>query len=179
MADVQSHTAGNSTYRAPLDSDGAALAPEVPDENPFEAARENASEDSPSAKIRASILLSVKDSLGLVPEYDPFDNAIIMHINSVFGILFQLGVGSETEPFQITGDSEQWSDFECQLNTEFVRSYMYMKVRLLFDPPTTATMYDAFSNQIRELEWRLRVAGDEDRYLQNGRMDLIYGQGGA
>ena len=179
MANAESHMAGNSTYGAPGRVDVSDPTSEIPSTNPFEDARENASEDSPSAKIRSSILLSVKDSLGLVPEYDPFDNTLIMHINTVFGILFQLGVGDENEPFQITGESEQWSDFECQLNTEFVRSYMYMKVRLLFDPPTTATMYDAFSNQIRELEWRLRVAGDEDRYLQNGRMDLIYNQGGV
>ncbi len=173
----EGYNPGNSTYQAPLYAEDPESSDPATSQDPFAYLGETDSESYTSEEVRSSILLSVKDALGLVPEYKPFDSAIIMHINTVFGILFQLGVGSETDPYSITGETEQWSDFICQINTEFVRSYMYTKVRLLFDPPSTATMYESFSNQVKEMEWRLRVAGDEDRYANGGRMDLIYGGG--
>ncbi len=123
------------------------------------------SSDLSSEQVRESILLSVKQALGIVPDYRPFDDAIIMHINSVFSTLHQLGVGP-AEPFYITGDEERWEDFINQEATQMARSYMYYKVRLLFDPPTAnSSMYDSFDKLTKEYEWRLRVAGDEDRRL--------------
>lgn len=117
-----------------------------------------------------SIFLSVKKVLGLEDNYDPFDQAILMHINTVFGILNQLGVGPD-KPFMITGKDETWDQFITQPNTEFVRSYMYLKVKQFFDPSSTATMYEAVEEQLKELEWRLTVAVDEDELLNSGSGD--------
>lgn len=173
MSSAKESSRGNSNYSISLEdtvsgdahqNDGAPSSPTTSSPG---------SQAQSSFEVQESILLSVKDALGLVPAYDPFDNAIIMHINSVFGILFQLGIGPESQQFTITGSGEKWSDFISeQIAIEFVRSYMYLKVRLLFDPPTTATLYDAFGNQVREMEWRLRVAGDEYRLNALGRDDL-------
>lgn len=105
-----------------------------------------------------SILNSIKKLLGITAEYEHFDPDITMHINSVFVILNQLGVGPDT-PFSITGDSETWDQFIDEAKLNMVKSYMYLKVRLLFDPPT-GSVQDAIKNQIAELEWRLNVAVD-------------------
>lgn len=124
--------------------------------------------DGPSRQeIRESILLSVKNALGITPDQHPFDEALIMHINTNFGTLHQLGIGPG-EPFTIDGDSQLWSDFVCQVNVEMVRTYMYLQTKLYFDPPTVATLYDAISRQLQELVWRLRVAGDEDHVNKFG-----------
>lgn len=110
-----------------------------------------------------SILRSVKKTIGLVDEYTQFDADLIMHINSTFGILHQLGVGPE-EPFSINGLDETWDNFITQKNTELVRSYMFLKVKMLFDPPSTATMHEAYERSIQEMEWRLTVAADPLEY---------------
>ena len=94
--------------------------------------------------------------LGLEEDYTPFDNELILHINSVFMILTQLGVGKPH--FSIEGNSEEWSDFtndESKLG--LVKSYMFLKVRQLFDPPTSGGALDAIDRQIKEFEWRLNV----------------------
>ena len=164
MGNERTSFVGNSTYGTRI-HDAQAEDPDIfPDPEDAEGAPETDPSAEKNARIRSSILLSVKDALGLVPEYDPFDNALIMHINTVFALLYQLGVGPTESQFTITGESEIWEDFIAdQIDVEFVRSYMFLKVRLLFDPPSTATLYDAYGNQIREMEWRLRVAGDENR----------------
>ena len=155
---------GNSTYGTGV-HDTSSESPDLhPDPSTPEGAPESGTGSERNVKIRSSILLSVKDALGIVPELNAFDNQLIMHINTVFGLLFQLGVGPTETQFTITGESEIWEEFIAeQIDVEFVRSYMFLKVRLLFDPPSTATLYDAYGNQIREMEWRLRVAGDENR----------------
>lgn len=102
-----------------------------------------------------SILTSIKKLLGIDEEYEHFDVDIIMHINSVFSILNQLGAGPAAG-FSIEDDSAEWSDFmtdNAKLN--FVKSYMYMKVRLLFDPPDKSSLMEALSKSISELEWRI------------------------
>lgn len=107
-----------------------------------------------------SILTSIKKLLGIAEDYDAFDADIIMHINSVFMILQQLGVGPE-EGFSIQGEDALWSDFMSDdSKIEGVKSYMYMKVRLLFDPPTTASMFDSMTRLVTEFEWRLDIAGE-------------------
>lgn len=106
------------------------------------------------------ILESVKKSLGLAKDYTAFDPEIVMHINSSFGVLNQLGVGPDS-PFLIEGYDEQWEDFITQANTEDVRSYLFMKVKMFFDPPTTSTMYESYQKMIAELEWRMNVAAEE------------------
>lgn len=107
-----------------------------------------------------SILTSVKKMLGITKEYEQFDADIIMHINSVFVILTQIGVGP-TEGFSIKGKEETWTDF-MQENSklELVKSYMYLKVRLLFDPPLGSAVIEVMNRQISEFEWRLNVAVD-------------------
>ena len=107
-----------------------------------------------------SILTSIKKLLGITEDYTPFDADIIMHINSVFMILSQLGVGP-SEGFSIKGVDETWADFLPEgSNLELVKSYMHQKVRLLFDPPTISSVAEAMNRTISEFEWRLTVAAE-------------------
>lgn len=109
-----------------------------------------------------SILNSVKKLIGLTEEYKQFDEDLIIHINSVFSILYQLGVGSS--PFSITGKDETWDDFigtEDDVNIQDVKSYVYFKTKLMFDPPTNSVVMEAINKQIDELEWRLNVEVDD------------------
>lgn len=104
-----------------------------------------------------SILDSTKKVLGLEPDYTPFDIDIVMHINSTLATLNQLGIGP-AEGFAIEGKEETWEEFigdSKQLNS--VKTYVYLKVRLLFDPPATSFAIDAMQKQITEFEWRLNV----------------------
>ena len=108
-----------------------------------------------------SILTSIKKLLGIAEEYTQFDTDIIMHINSVFTTLTQLGVGP-SEGFYIEDDSDYWSDFIEDLSKlHAVKTYMYLKVRLVFDPSSlgSATLA-AYERQIQELEWRLNVIAE-------------------
>lgn len=108
-----------------------------------------------------SILNSVKKLLGgLVPEYMAFDDQIIMHINSVFQILYQLGVGPDV-PFTISDASAVWSDFTDDVSTmSMVKSYMGLKVQQMFDPPQGGAVAEASKRMIDEMEWRLNVQVD-------------------
>lgn len=109
-----------------------------------------------------SILTSIKKMLGITEEYEHFDADLIMHINSVFMILNQLGVGPD-EGFSIKSKEEVWNDFiqeDSQL--ELIKSYMYLKVRLLFDPPLNSAVIEVINRQISEFEWRLNVAVDSE-----------------
>ena len=106
-----------------------------------------------------SILTSIKKMLGISEEYTHFDADLIMHINSVFSILKQLGVGPE-EGFFIEDKNAYWEDFVSIDDTELqsIKSYIYLKVKLLFDPPTSSTVMESTNNLIREFEWRLNVS---------------------
>ena len=108
-----------------------------------------------------SILTSVKKLLGLTEEYTAFDPDLIMHINSVLMILRQMGVGPE-KGFSISDATATWSDFmaDCS-DIEAVKSYVALKVRLLFDPPQSSSTMEATKNLISELEWRLYVMCDK------------------
>ena len=107
-----------------------------------------------------SILTSVKKMLGIAEEYTHFDADLIMHINSVFMILNQLGIGP-TNGFTISDDYALWSDFIPDgQNLELVKSYMYMKVRLMFDPPSSSAVLSAMEKSISEFEWRLNVQAE-------------------
>ena len=120
-----------------------------------------------------SILNSIKKLLGIAEDYDYFDSDIIMHINSVFATLTQLGVGPE-DGFSIDDESEKWEDFlpeERMLHS--VKSYMVMKVKLMFDPSLSSAVIECTKEQIKELEWRLQVAVDSantksEEEIQNG-----------
>lgn len=107
-----------------------------------------------------SILDSVKNALGIVTEYRHFDSQILMHVNSVFTILQQLGVGPD-EGFSISDETSVWSDFlEDPSSLNLVQSYMYLRVRMLFDPPTNSFLMESMKQQVQEYEWRLNVAVD-------------------
>lgn len=107
-----------------------------------------------------SILTSIKKLLGITEEYTHFDSDIIMHINSVLAILTQLGVGS-ADGFTISNDSSTWKDFMGEdKKFEFVKSYVHLKVKLLFDPPLSSAVMESMNRMISELEWRILVAAD-------------------
>lgn len=107
-----------------------------------------------------SILTSIKKLLGIAEEYTHFDTDIIMHINSVFSILTQIGVGP-SEGFYITDSYAVWSDFLPEdARLESVKSYMYLKVKLLFDPPDRSAVMEATNRMINELEFRISVTVD-------------------
>ena len=107
-----------------------------------------------------SILDSVKEALGIIPEYTHFDSALVMHINTVFSILNQLKVGPD-EGFEINDNSKTWSDFiqnEKKLN--MVKTFMFQKVKLIFDPPQHSALVEAINKQLNEIEFRLNLETD-------------------
>lgn len=104
-----------------------------------------------------SILNSVKKILGLPESYTPFDPDVTMHINSAFSTLEQLGIGP-IGGYMIEDESAVWDAFlgaDPRLNS--VKTYVCLRVRMLFDPPQTAHLIAAMKEQIQELEWRLNV----------------------
>ena len=112
-----------------------------------------------------SILTSTKKILGIDDEYTAFDADILTHINSVFSTLTQLGIGP-SDGFMIEDATETWDAFlGTDLNLNAVRSYVYLKVRLLFDPPTTSYLITAMKEQTQELEWRLNVYREETGWV--------------
>lgn len=107
-----------------------------------------------------SILISIKKLLGIAKDYTEFDADIIMHINSVFMILNQMGVGPDT-CFRIEDDLATWNDFlEDNLKLDAVKSYIHHKVKLLFDPPINSAALEATKQIILELEWRLNIQAE-------------------
>lgn len=107
-----------------------------------------------------SILDSIKKLLGLSPEYTDFDTDIIMHINSVFMILSQLGVGP-SEGFSIIDNTTTWDEYIPDITkVSGVKSYMYAKVKIIFDPPTSSVVMDSLTRTITEYECRLNIASE-------------------
>ena len=114
-----------------------------------------------------SILTSIKKLLGIAEEYTQFDSDIIIHINSVFTTLRQLGVGP-SKGFYIEDETAEWTDFVSDLSDiQAVKTYVYLKVRLLFDPASigSATLA-AYERQIQELEWRLNIVAESDETFE-------------
>lgn len=108
-----------------------------------------------------SILDSIKKALGISEGDNSFDVEIIMHINSIFMILNDLGVGPE-DGFYIVDSSEVWEDFLGERKSlEAVKTYVYQKVKLVFDPPTGALL-EALKESVKEFEWRLRNRAEEE-----------------
>lgn len=113
-----------------------------------------------------SILNTTKTALSVAPGDTSFDGTIIMHINSVFSTLNQLGVGPD-DGFSISDDTALWSSYlENDKRLNNVRSYMYLRVRLLFDPPATAFATTAFEKQIEELTWRINEQREYERWTE-------------
>ena len=112
-----------------------------------------------------SILTSIKKLLGIAEEYTHFDTDLIMHINSVFMVLTQLGVGP-AEGFIIEDKNTDWTDYiEDPVQLQAVKSYMHLKVKLLFDPPLSSAVIESMNRMISEFEWRLNVGADTKEAL--------------
>lgn len=106
-----------------------------------------------------SILNSIKKMLGLAEDYDAFDTDIIILINGALMILQQLGVGEAG--FSITDSSATWDSFtEYRSDIEAIKTYVYLKVKMAFDPPANSTVLKAYEDSCKELEWRLNVQVD-------------------
>lgn len=107
-----------------------------------------------------SILISVKKLLGISSEDTSFDLDVLVHINTILTNLIQMGIGP-SGGFYVSGNSETWGEFiQNDLLLQQVKSYVYLKVKLLFDPPTNSSMMDSFKQLANELEWRLFVEKD-------------------
>lgn len=112
--------------------------------------------------MEASILTNVKKVLGIAESYTAFDEDVLMHINATFSVLQQLGIGP-IEGFMVHDEDDEWEDFDAptvQLN--LVKTYVFLKVRILFDPPTTSYLIDAATKQIDQFEWRLNVMRENE-----------------
>ena len=109
-----------------------------------------------------SILTSIKKLLGMTEDYTAYDDQIIIHVNSVFMILTQLGIGPE-DGFAIKDKEAIWNDFVSdETKLELVKSYIYLKVKLLFDPPSNSSVIESINRQINEFEWRLNVKAESN-----------------
>lgn len=102
---------------------------------------------------KLTILDDIKKQIGIVPEYTAFDDQLLMCLNSTFATLHQLGVGPETG-FSVDKDTE-WDAYISTERLNFIKSYVSMKVKVMFDPPSSSFALDALNKQIAEFEWRI------------------------
>lgn len=114
--------------------------------------------------MNESILTSIKKLLGLTEDDTSFDLDLIIHINTVFFTLNQLGVGP-SEPFRIEDKTSTWDEFVDEGEVEAVKSYIYLKVKMLFDPPSNSALLEAMKESAKEYEWRLNVAVDTESFF--------------
>ena len=120
--------------------------------------------------MEESILISIKLLLGITEDNEDFDQIILMHINTAFALLRQLGVGP-SEGFMIEDKDATWNEFTSDKpKWSSVKTYIYQQVRLAFDPPTMGSVMEAIKSSISELEWRLKVEAEADgeEEIQNG-----------
>lgn len=115
-----------------------------------------------TSSVLGSVLLSVKKNVGVPPDVETFDADLILLINSVFAELNQLGVGPE-QVFSIEDESSTWDEFITSDSIQMVKAYMFLEVKMMFDPPTSAVL-TAMEKKRDEYEWRLNVAGDKSAF---------------
>ncbi len=126
--------------------------------------------------MEQSILTSTKKILGIAEDYTVFDLDIITHINTAFSTLTQLGVGP-SPGFMIEDDTAVWEDFiGADLELHAVKSYVFLRVRMLFDPPQTSYLISAQERQIEQLEWRLNVHREASLWVDPNPVDLGDGE---
>ncbi len=115
-----------------------------------------------------SILLSIKQLLGLEPDLDSFDLDVMIHINTILGVLNQLGIGAKD--FAITGENETWGSFleGSPVSVNEAKTYVYLRVRQLFDPPTSGVVMNAINSNIQELGWRMTSKVEIEPKLSGG-----------
>lgn len=112
--------------------------------------------------MESCILYTIKKMLGVSMDDGPFDTEIVVGINSALMVLNQLGIGPRG--FVVTGVEETWSDLlDDFTDLEAVKSYIYIRTRLAFDPPTNSFLVNALQEQMKEYEWRLSIRKDERR----------------
>lgn len=108
-----------------------------------------------------SILITIKKMLGIDQSYTVFDSELVVFINTALMVLEQVGLGPNG--FVITGESENWDDFLTDMNKfEGAKTYVYIKTRLAFDPPTNSSLLKSLEDTLKELEWRLNVKSEQE-----------------
>ena len=122
--------------------------------------------------MEESILKTIKQLIGCPDDFEQFDLDLIVHINSAFATLTHLGVGPK-EGYRITGADNAWSEFEDDAQKlSLIKDYVYIKTRLLFDPPTSGSLMDSLKEQLKEMEWRLYMLYDPiSEYDEKGKSD--------
>jgi len=118
------------------------------------------------AEANESILNCVKAGCGIPADHHEFDQMILPNINMAFGALFQIGVGDPDNPFVVTDDQQTWSEVTDQINMEMIKTFVTLKTRQIFDPPSGAAA-DALNKVLDEVTWRIRVAVEEDMRINN------------
>lgn len=121
--------------------------------------------------MEESILKTIKEALGIVDDYTAFDSQIIMHINSVFMILNQIGIGPEGG-YQIQDKADAWSEFIKKSDWDdesfnLVKTYIAIKVKMIWDPPSSNALLDVYQRQIDEFEYRLNLRSEEIKLLKS------------
>ena len=111
-------------------------------------------------RLDDSILVTIREALGMEGDTEEFDTDLIIHINSCLNFLTQVGIGP-VDGFAINGDSEQWSDFIQEDRFNMVKSYILMKLKVVFDPPSNSFVLNALKEEIAETEWRLKEEAEE------------------
>lgn len=112
-----------------------------------------------------SILTSIKKMLGIQEDYDHFDPDITMHINSVFMILSQLGVGPEGG-YRIEDKTNTWDEYISEEdNLDAIKTYIHLQVKLLFDPPQSSAVIEAMKRMVDQIEWRLNVEAEQKKSI--------------
>ena len=118
-----------------------------------------------------SILSSIKQMLGITDSTPAFDEELISHINSTFTILNQLDVGSD-DGYMISGYRETWREFCNDIRlSSMVREFIYLKVKMIFDPPASSVVADAFNQRTAEIEWRINVQAERLAALANSESE--------
>lgn len=117
-------------------------------------------------RIDSSILLSIKKMIGGIddPDDETFNTDLKVLINSQFRILYQLGVGPQPPdpPYSITGPDEEWTEFNYG-DIESVKEWMFLTVKVVFDPPSNSTVLSSYKEKAKELEWRMHIMPEEDK----------------
>lgn len=123
-----------------------------------------------------SILETIKKLDGILEDYEYFNTDIVLCINTAFAVLNQLGVGPD-DPFVITGPDETWDEFDYDGSKEMIKSYIALRVRLFFDPPTSSYLVQNINDQIKELEFRMLVDAEIPRYPEADMSDIYETEG--
>ena len=107
--------------------------------------------------VSESILNSIKKLLNISKDEHAFDTDIIIHINSVISALLQIGIGP-SEGFRVSDETDTWQDYIAdEQKIDYIKTYIYLKVKMIFDPPLNSSLMQSFNETIRELEWRLHI----------------------